>query len=187
MKKEKIGLTTTNWILSILGILLLTCVIVLPPLFRAFIKDKVVEETPKEEIKIGTTTCRNKNIELKDYIDDETITFTYQDDKIQEYSKNIVRTYVDPLFYQEQKLIYGKYVTAFNTINGYSYSATPDDDIFSISIQEKYDLNSFQATTILIPGDENQTAVTTYYNLDDDINKVKNQLINNSYVCVDNE
>ena len=40
MKNEKIGITPMDWALSIAGILVLLCFIVLPPVFRVALKDK---------------------------------------------------------------------------------------------------------------------------------------------------
>ena len=187
MKEKKVGLTATNWILSILGILVLSSFIILPPVFRTYMKEEVVEEPPKEEIKIGTTTCQNENLVSTDYIDNEILVFTHHNQKIQEFTRNTNRTYIDPLVYQEQKSLYGKYVTAFSIINGYEYGAIPDDDNASFQIREKYDLTTFKPTTITIPGDENSTAITTDYELNGSITKVKDYLATNGYTCLDNE
>lgn len=187
MKEQKVGLTSTNWILSILGIVVLSCFIILPPVFRAFLKEEVVEEPPKEEVVIGTTTCQNENIKSIDYIDNETLIFTYQNQKVQSFTRKTIRAYLDPMVYQEEKLTYGKLVTAFSIINGYEYSATPEDDTSSVSIHEEYDLTNFKPTTIVVPGDENPTAITTSYQLNDNISKVKEYLTANGYTCVENK
>lgn len=189
MKEQKVGLTSTNWILSILGILVLSCFIILPPVFRTFMKEEVVEgeEQLKEEVIIGVTSCQNENIKAVDYIDNETVTFTYNNQKLQSFTRKIIRTYSDSLVYQEEKANYGKLVTAFSVINGYEYTATPEDDTSSINIQERYDLTSFKPTTIMVPGDENPTAITTSYQLNDDISQVKEYLTTNGYTCVENE
>lgn len=186
MKEQKVGLTTTNWILSILGILVLSCFIILPPVFRNFLKEEVVEEPPKEEVIVGTTVCQNQSIPATDYTDNVTLTFTYENQKIKGVIKNTVRTYSDSLVYQERKLTYGKLVTAFSIISGYEYSATPEDDTSSVLINEEYDLANFKPTTIVVPGDENPTAITTDYQLNDDISKVKEYLISNGYTCREN-
>lgn len=187
MKEQKVGLTSTNWILSILGIMVLSCFIILPPVFRNFLKEEVVEEPPKEQVVIGTTTCQNENIKAVDYSDNETLVFTYRNQKIQSFTRKTNRTYSDPIVYQEKKLTYGKLVTAFSVISGYEYSATPEDDTSSVRIQEDYDLTNFKPTTIVVPGDENPTAITTSYQLNDDISKVKEYLTTNGYTCVENE
>lgn len=187
MKEEKVGLTAINWILSILGILVLSSFIILPPVFRTYMKEEVVEEPPKEEIKIGTTTCQNENLVNIDYTDNEILVFTHQNQKIQEFTRNITRIYTDPLVYQEQKSLYGKYVTAFSIINGYEYGATPDDDTSSFQIREKYDLATFKPTTITIPGDENPTAITTDYEFNANVTTIKDYLTMNGYICSDSE
>lgn len=187
MKEQKVGLTTMNWILSIIGILFFSCIIILPPVFRQFMKEEEVVEEPKVEIKIGTTVCQNANIVATDYTDNETLTFTHRNQDVQKFTRDTIRTYSDSIIYQEQKLTYGKLVTAFSIIEGYEYSATPEDDSSSVRIQEKYDLATFKPTTIVVPGDENPTAITTNYQLNDDISTVKEYLIANGYTCVDNE
>lgn len=187
MKERKVGLTATNWILSILGMLVLSSFIILPPVFRTYMKEEVVEEEPKEEIKIGTTICRNENLVNSNYVDNVTLLFTHQNQKIQEFTRNTTRTYTDPLMYQEEKTIYGKYVTAFSIINGYEYGATPEDDTSSFQIHEKYDLAIFKPTTIMIPGDENPTAITTDYDFNTNITTIKDYLTTNGYTCSDSE
>ena len=187
MKEQKAGLTAINWILSILGILILCCIIVLPPVFREFMKEEVVEEPPKVEVKVRTTTCQNENIPAIDYADNETLVFTHKNQKIQEFTRNTIRTYLDPLVYQEERLTYGKLVTAFSIISGYEYSAAPNDDTSSVHIQENYNLTEFKPTTIVVPGDENPTAITTSYQLNENISALKEFLTANGYTCVDNE
>lgn len=183
MKEEKVGLTATNWILSIVGIILLMSIIILPPVFRSVFKEEIIEDPPQPEIVLGTTTCNNPNLVTQKYTDNETLIFTYKNQKIQEFKRQTTRTYVDTLVYQEEKLIYGKYVTAFSIISGYQYSATPNDDISVISIQENYDLTQFRPTTVTLADNENPIAVTTPYQLDDDISTLIQYLTTNGYTC----
>lgn len=187
MKEQKVGLTTTNWILSILGIIILSCLIILPPVFRVYFKEEVIVKQEEEEIMVGVIACQNENISSTDYNDSVTLTFNYEDQKIKSYTKNTVRTYIDPLVYQEEKAFYGKLVTAFSVISGYNYNVTPQDDTSSFSIIEDYNLADFQPTTILVPGDENPTAITTSFQLNDDISVVKEYLASNGYSCQVNE
>lgn len=187
MKEKKIGLTVTNWILSILGVLVLSSFIILPPVFRIYMKEEVEEEPPREEIKIGTTTCQNEHLVNVGYVDSQTLVFTHHNQKIQSFNRDTVRIYEDPLVYQEQKSMYGKYVTAFGILAGYEYGATPNDDTVSVKIHEKYDLSIFKSTTITIPGDEKPTAITTDYDLNANIVTIKDYLTTNGYTCSDNE
>jgi len=187
MKEQNVGLTSKDWILSILGIIILSCLIILPPLFRTFIKEEVTNDPVQQDEVIVTTTCKNENITAIDYNDNETIIFNHKNQKIQGFSKTTIRTYLDPMVYQEEKLRYGKLVTALSIIDGYEYGATLEDDNSSVNIQEKYDLVNFKPTTVLVPGDEHPTAITTSYQLNDDISKVKNYLSANGYTCIDNE
>ena len=138
MKKEKIGLTTTNWILSILGIILFSCFIILPPVFRVVFKEEA--KTPEEETVYPniTTICYKDKISGIEYIDNEKISFQHQNSKIKQITKEISRKYNDPLIYQQKKQSYGVLVTAFSIISGYSYSITPNDnDANIICLSEK--------------------------------------------------
>lgn len=183
MKEEKIGLTTTNWVLSILGIIVLTCLIVLPPVFRTFIKENVKDETPNIESPIVTTTCYKAKIASADYEDDITYIFSHQDNKLKEINKKIERLYLDPLVYQDKRQLYGKLVTAFSIIEGLDYTATPDDNNSKVIIRENYDLQSFKATVIVIPGDNEPTEIKSDYQYNDSMDSIINSLKTNAYVC----
>ncbi len=179
MKKQKVGLTPTNWILSILGILILSCFVVLPPVFRVFFKE---EELVNEDV-IGVMTCHKEQIENPDTIDDEILSFSYVNRKLTNYQKVTTRTYIDPMIYQAMKPTYGQYTTSFNMITGYQYSIHLDDDDSSVQITERYDLSVFRPTTITVPGEENPTAITSTYQLHDDIDGWKEYLVTYGYVC----
>ena len=107
----------------------------------------------------------------------------HQDLKISEVSKETLRTYIDPLLYQEVKTSYGRLVTAFININGYDYSANPNDDNSQFTINELYDLNTFRTTMIVIEGDVEPTEVKSPYQLNDSITSIKQELINDAYTC----
>lgn len=185
MKNKKVGLTIKNWILSILGILLLLCVIVLPPVFRMFFEEKVLP-TPDLDVPIVTTTCSKEGLEDVDYIDSEILTFEHQNLKIKQISKNTNRVYKDPLIYQQNVQSYGILVTAFSIIAGYKYSATPNDQNSSIGIIEVYDLTNFKATMIAIPGTDEVTSIESEYQLDQSITTIKEELIAKGYACLEN-
>lgn len=186
MKEEKTGLTVTNWILSIGGILILLCLIILPPLFRVLLPEEEAIPLPETKVVIGSTTCTNSNVEGIGYIDNVTLDFTHTDSKITNYTRSYLRTYQDQNEYQSMKYTYGQYVSEFNLLSGYTYSANFDDDTSSIQIQEIYDLSTFTPTTVKLPGDEQPTAVTTEFEYNDDINSIKTKLLSNGYTCIDN-
>lgn len=182
MKEEKIGLTTTNWILSILGILLLSSLIILPPIFRVVFKEEEKQEI-KDEIIIEKITCEKKNIISATYREDINLVFYYYKDRIRTYSKSASRTYNDYILYESDKQKFGRYVTNFSLLTGYTYSIDPDDEMPAISISEEYDLGVFKSTTITIPGENEEVTVTTAYTNEDSMNKIKNDLINDGYTC----
>ena len=182
MKVEKIGLTTMNWILSILGILVLSCFIILPPVFRVVFKEEVKEEIP-EEIIIKTLICEKNNIITDQYIENSIFTFHYFNDRIRIYSKESNRTYNDSVIYANDKQQFGRYVAAFSILSGYGYSIDPDDDHYIIKINEKYDLGLFQPTVITVPGDTLATSIDSTYTLNDSVSNIQHQLVNDGYIC----
>lgn len=186
MKKEKIGLTTTNWILSILGIILFSCFIILPPVFRVVFKEEA--KTPEEETVYPniTTICYKDKISGIEYIDNEKISFQHQNSKIKQITKEISRKYNDPLIYQQKKQSYGVLVTAFSIISGYSYSITPNDNDANIQIIETYDLTYFTPTMIVVPGDTEPTSIKSDYELDESIINIKEKLTASGYYCSEN-
>lgn len=182
MKEEKIGLTTTNWILSIVGILLLSCLIVLPPIFRVVFKEEEKKEI-KDEIIIEKLTCEKNNIISGTYAEDINLVFNYYNDNIRSYSKSASRTYNDYVLYENDKQKFGRYVTNFSLLTGYTYSIDPNDETLAISISEEYDLSIFKSTTITIPGENEEVTVASTYTSEDSMNKIKNDLINDGYTC----
>ena len=150
MKEKKVGLTPMNYLLSIGGIILLACVIILPPVFRmVFEKEVIIESTPNPGIIKKTLVCHKDNITSINYTDSEAYIFSFKNDILQKYTLRTERVYLDPIFYQEEKSVYGRYVTSFNEIAGYEYSVTPNDDTASFMIIANYDFKSFKPTTIL--------------------------------------
>ena len=182
MKKEKIGLTPINWFLSILGIIVLSCLIILPPVFRTVFKEEKPIELPEETI-IEKLTCTKNDIVLEGYTGDITYSFSYYQDQIQNYSKKTVSTYTDYVLYDNDKQTFGRYTAAFNILAGYEYVMEPNDETYMLTINEDYDLTTFNNTTITIPGDTEETKVTSLYTMSDSMNQIKNNLINDGYTC----
>lgn len=78
MKKEKkVGLTPLNWILSIAGIIFFALFIVLPPMFRTFIKSDsgITNNNPSNEtnqqtppmVVTKTTICTKNELDREEY------------------------------------------------------------------------------------------------------------------------
>lgn len=183
MEKEKVGITTKNWILSIMGIIIFLCFIILPPVFRTFLKEEVKEEVINPNIPVVTTTCYKEQILGQNYIDNVTLTFTHQDNKLKYVNKKTNRTYQETLIYEQEKQTYGKLVTAFSIINGLDYTVTPEDNSSLILISENYDLSSFQASVIVIPGEDKTTEIKSDYQYNESFNTILSSLKNNGYVC----
>jgi len=186
MNEEKIGLTPKNWILSILGIIILICFIILPPVFRTYLPEEKEEIEEPVVAPVLTITCLKEQINNEKYIDNEKYIIKHQDNKILEYTKETNRTYRDPLVYQQEKQSYGELVTAFSILTGYEYTATPEDNLSQIIIVEDYNLSTFNPTMIVVPGDTEPTSITSKYQFNDLIINAKQDLSTNGYVCTDN-
>lgn len=185
MEKEKVGLTPINYLLSMIGIIILASFIILPPVFRSIFpkKEVVLEPTPNPEIVNQTLACHKSGITLSDYTANEAYIFTFKNSKLDRYTLRTEMVYSDPIFYQEEKNRYGRYVTAFSGIEGYQYSVTPNDEEASFLVIANYDFNTFKPTTILVSGEENPTAITSRYVVGNDFNFVKNDMLTNDYTC----
>lgn len=185
MKKEKvkIGLTPLNWVLSIAGILLLSCLIILPPVFRVFIKEaKVVEEIP-EQIIIEKLTCSRKNYRVGSHVENDLLTFNYYKDKIRTYTRKREMSYQNLDQYELDKQSFGRLTSAYDILEGIKYSVNTDDTETKIVVSESYDLGVFKKTYIIIPGDTEETEVDSKYTLEDSVNAIKNDLEKNGYTC----
>lgn len=187
MKQEKVGLTTMNYILSIGGILLLSLVIILPPVFRIVFKEEIVKSEEKEEYLILTTTCSKENIVTNNTNENENYIFQHVNNKIKSYTKITQKTYLDPSTYEVDKQDFGRLVTAFSILNGYSYTVVPNDEDNHLTIKENYDLEIFTPTMIVIPNDTEPTAVSSEYSLNQSIDEIKIELSTNGYLCSQND
>lgn len=187
MKQEKVGLTTINWVLSIGGIILLSLLIILPPVFRVVFKEV---EKPQEEIKeypMITTTCYKEDIVSDITTDNITYIFQHKNNGLKTYTKTTKKSYLDSNIYDTDKQSFGRLVTAFSILNGYNYAVTPDDENNSLSISEKYDLETFENTNIIIPGDTASTSVSSDYLFDQSIIEIVNNLTVDGYFCSQND
>lgn len=183
MKNVKVGLTPVNWILSIVGILIFACFIILPPTFRALLKEEeIVPELPEEAI-IETLSCTKSNIVTDNYNESVTYHFQYYKDVIQIYSRKSERTYNDPLMYESDKQLFGRYASAFSVLSGYKYLVDIVDENYSLTVNEQYDLAVFQNTVIIVPGDTVETNVMSEYSKSDSVSQIKSDLTSDGYTC----
>lgn len=183
MKNVKVGLTPLNWFLSILGILLFALFIILPPVFRVFLKEEVKAPELPEEAVIETLSCSKNDIVNDNYKESITYHFQYYKDVIQIYSKRTNRTYNDPYIYQTDKQLFGRYATAFSVLPGYKYVLDVEDENYKLTINEQHDLSVFQNTVIIIPGDTVETNVMSEYSKADSVSQIKTDLTNDGYIC----
>ncbi len=182
MKNEKIGITPVDWALSIFGILVLVCLIVLPPVFRVAFKEKtktVIDDQPK----IEKMTCTKNNFAGKGFISNDTIEFTYISNQLTKYSRKIDLTFSDLTIYEQQKQDYGRAVTMYSFVSGATYNVTPDDGNLKIKVSETFDLGTFKPTSITIPGDTEETQVTSEYTRNDLVSDIKLDLTDSGYSC----
>ena len=124
MKNEvKVGLTGLDWALSIGGIILLLCVIILPPVFRATFKDdKKEEDVPK--VVIEHLTCKKLNYMSEGAMNDSVYEFTYLNDHIRTYSIKKTMSYQALDTYDAAKQSFGRLNTAYSLLDGLEYIVT---------------------------------------------------------------
>lgn len=181
--KEKIGLSKVEWILSIVGIVVLSCFVILPPAFRIFLKEeKVVEDIPKE-IDILTLTCTKKNYYSGVVRKNDTYTIKYYKDKVRTYNIKLESIYTDPVPYDEEKQKEGHLSTAYNLVEGISYTVNPNDANLKITTEEDCDLSVFKSTTVTLPGDSVETKINSVYTTKDSVEQIKRDLQSEGYVC----
>lgn len=179
--KNKI-LTTKELVISIVGIVLLSCLIILPPVFRVtFKREKPID--PNEKGPILVLTCSKNNIKNTNYTDNQVYSLAHQDGKLISYIDEKERIYYDSIVYQSEKAEYGKLVTALTIIDGYTYTATPVDNTSSVNIKESFDLARFADTTITIPGSSDSKEVKSKYNYEATIEDIQISLVAQGYTC----
>ena len=105
-EKKKVGLTSVEWIISIIGIIFLTLVIVLPPVFRVVFKeeikepnnsiqdDLIVEETEAiDDSNYPKVTCTKQNT-TSDYIESVNVVLAHQNNLLKILTTTSVKTYM---------------------------------------------------------------------------------------------
>ena len=185
MKEEKIGLSKVEIALSVIGIFLLSCLVILPPLFRVVLKEKkeVIDEPKPIDIKVLTCTKLNYYSQDATVKENDTYTIKYYKDKVRTYSIKKERIYSDPLPYGEAKEAAGKQSTAYNLVEGIDFTVNPDDTGLKIVATENCDLSIFKPTTVTVPGDTDPTKVMSEYTTKDSVEEIKSNLESDGYVC----
>ena len=181
--KEKIGLSTTEWILSIAGIVLLSCLIILPPVFRTFLKEEKKEEYIPKGVEIKTLKCTKNNYYSGVVRKNDTYTIKYYKDKVKTYNIKLESIYTDTVPYDEEKQKEGRLSTAYNLVEGISYTVNPNDAALKITTEEECDLSVFKATTVKLPGDEIETRINSVYTPQDSVDQIKRDLQSEGYIC----
>lgn len=184
MKNEKIGITPIDWALSIFGILVLACFIILPPVFRIAFKEKAKIVNPDQPV-VENMTCSKNNFVTNGYITSDSIKFTYIGDKINVYSRKIDMSFDELESYEQQKQEYGRAANMYSFVKdkGVKYTVTPDDGNLKIKVEEEFNLGSFQPTSVTIPGDTEETQITSEYSRNDSVKEIKADLTASGYSC----
>jgi len=181
--KEKVGLSTVEWILSIAAIIVLSCLIVLPPAFRLFLKETKVEEDIPKEVDIKTLTCTKRNYYSGVVRKNDTYTIKYYKDKVRTYNIKLESTYTDPIPYDEEKQKEGRLSTAYNLVEGITYTVNPNDAALKITTEENCDLSIFQSTNVTLPGDTVETKINSVFTTKDSVEQIKRDLQTEGYIC----
>lgn len=192
--KEKVGMTTLNWILSILGIISLIILMALPPIFRVVFEEEpeienkpsnVVEETkPNGQDKIDDTnytkvTCM-KQTTYEEYIENSILILAHNSEQLKILTEDITHTYLlnskeSESKYTEAKLNC-KNKEEYDSIKGFNYSCSSTTD--SIETIKKYDLNTFNNTT-----NQLENGINPSFILDQNITEITTSLTSEGYTC----
>ena len=181
--KEKVGLSTIEWILSITGILVLSCLVILPPVFRVFLKENKPQEDIPRDIDIKTLVCSKKNYYSGVVRKNDTYTIKYYKDKVRTYNIKLESIYTDPIPYDDEKQKEGRLSTAYNLVEGISYTVNPNDAALKITTEEDCDLSVFKSTTVTLPGDEVETKINSVYTTKDSVEQIRRDLQTEGYIC----
>ncbi len=180
--KEKSGLSTFEWILSITGIIVLSCLIILPPVFRIVFKEQPQEYVP-DEIEIKTLVCTKNNFYSGEVRRNATYTIRYFNDKVRTYTIKNESIYNDPTPYGEEKEKEGRLSTAYNLVEGISYKVNPNDAELKIITEESCDLSKFKSTVVTLPSDSVETKINSAFTTKDSVDQIKIDLQDEGYIC----
>lgn len=199
-EKKKVGLSSIEWILSIMGIILLLLVIVLPPVFRVVFKEEVQEENnnnsniqenlnTEEKTTIDDTsytkiTC-TKQESTSNYIETVNVVLAHQNNLLKILTTTSVKTYLldtkeSENLFAEAKLACSNISDQYYQVTGYSHSCNTSVD--AVHVTQKYDLNNFQST-LVNNQDGTTTQLQTAYSLDQNVEDIKMSLVNDGYTC----
>lgn len=192
--KEKVRMTTLNWILSILGIILLIILMALPPIFRVvFEEEPIIENKPSNEVqeikpseqdKIDDTmytkvTCM-KQTTYAEYIENSILILAHDGEQLKVLTEDITNTYLldskeSENLYTEAKLNC-KNKVEYDSIKGFNYSCSSTTD--SIDTIKKYDLSVFNNTV-----DQLENGIKPSFILDQNVTEITTSLTSEGYTC----
>ena len=181
--KEKVGLNTVEWILSIAGIIVLSCLVILPPAFRIFLKENKVEEDIPKEVDILTLTCTKKNYYSGVVRKNDTYTIKYYKDKVRTYTIKTNTTFSDPAPYDTVKQEEGELSTAYGLVEGINYTVTRNEENLRITTEESCDLSIFKSTSVTLPTSTNEIKVNSAFTTKDSVEQIKIDLEHDGYKC----
>jgi len=200
---NKLKITTGQWILCILGIVILTLIAVLPPVLRILIpKDEYIEgnvnptpspsptitssPSPTGEIKqTGVLVCSKRESDTTGYTNNIEKSIQYSDNKVHTVINSYIENYVVAGSTNQEardmkKASCEKTPTTYMGIAGYTKVCTVDNET-QFTTNEIFDLNSFKDIDLQTPNGIEK--IMSSIKLNDDINEVKKTLEESAYVC----
>ncbi len=185
MKDSKLGkdLSAMEWFLSIIGIIFLTTLIVLPPVFRVVFKEKVDPESMVDELKIQTLICNKNNYYAEGSRNDDQITITYYKDKVRTYEIKSQKLFDDLTAYDNEKQSLGLLSTAYGLVDSIELSVTPNDIDLRLTSTEKCVPGNFKSTVVNLPETEQEFKVNAKYTTSDSAKQIKIDLEEDGYKC----
>lgn len=200
---NKLKITTGQWVLCILGIIILTLIAVLPPVLRILIpKDEYIESNvnqtpspsttitaspnPTDEIKqTGVLVCSKRESDTTGYTNNIEKSIQYSDNKVHTVINSYIENYVVAGSTNQEardmkKSSCEKTSTTYMGIIGYTKVCTVDNET-QFTTNEIFDLNSFKDIDLQTPNGIEK--IMSSIKLNDDIKEIKKTLEESSYIC----
>jgi len=202
--KQKSPLSIKEWIFCISGLLILTLLVTLPPVFRiVFADDKERENMPVttpvptmdlqankkvtepiDDSKLEKIVCTKTEAPENSYQETITLTLSYEEGELKVYSDTNKKTYDISLedqrtSFEEEKLTCDEIPKPYLTIPGFNYNCVSTEN--SIEITEKFDLATFKEKKVT--AGEKEVVFSAPYYPKQNVRLIRRELEKAGYVC----
>ena len=181
-KENKKYLSTLEWILSISGIVLLTILIVLPPVFRVVFKEKDNKEIV-DELEVKTLMCTKYHYYAENAYNNDSIRISYYKDKVRTYNVRQEKKYSAIENYDDFKQKAGLLSNAYDQVDGISFRVNTIDADLQVITTEECDLTVFKSTIVTLPDNNEDYKINAIYTSKDSVSEIRADLENDGYIC----